>query len=537
VQISVKDGIATLSGSVSNILAKERAQRVSETIKGVRSIVDQVTVTPIARTDSQLKLDVERAMHDDIATRPHTIDVASANGKVTLSGTADSWQQKKMFAEVTEEVPGVKALDNAIVVHYSATRPDSEILADVNSRFDNDVWLDGDHLAVTVKDRIVHVSGIVGSVAQRERARSDGWVAGVDGVDTDAVEVDWFAKHDQREQAQDHPLKSDTQVGQAVRDAFQLDPRLKPLVPEVAVHNGAVVLSGIVSDAKARLAAEADARETVGVWSVRDKARVQPGGSPTDADIVRAIKRLLANDALVTDGNSLQVSIANGKVELKGTVTSSFDRMNALADVGRVPGVAEIDDQLIVQRPPEEIRASIDDRLSWDPMVQRDRVSVAMAPNGDATLTGTVDDWSEIKAATSCVEAHEIRATATTVTTPALMRGWSYYLTTGAETSSSRLGCNVISMGRLFARPGGRIVASNRVELTVTRAREALRFHPQRHEQFHDLNGTRGRELPVRREASCLNGYVFRMTGHLEAPTIDRLQDTPHASESPFRPA
>jgi hypothetical protein len=34
-------------------------------------------------------------------------------------------------------------------------------------------------------------------------------------------------------------------------------------------------------------------------------------------------------------------------------------------------------------------------------MVQRDRVSVAMAPNGDATLTGTVDDWSEIKAATS----------------------------------------------------------------------------------------------------------------------------------------
>jgi osmotically-inducible protein OsmY len=306
-----------------------------------------------------------------------------------------------MFGEVAEEVPGVKSLDNAIVVRYSTTRPDSEILADVKNRFENDAWLDGDHLGVTVKNRIVHVSGLVGSVAQRERAGSDGWVAGVDGVDTEAVNVDWFAKHDQREQAQDHPLKSDAQVAQAVRDVFQLDPRLKPLVPEVSVGSGAVVLSGVVSDPKARLAAEADARETVGVWSVRDEVRVQPGGPPTDADIVRAIKRQLANDALVTNGESLQVSIVNGKVELKGTVTSSFDRMNAVADVGKIPGVAEIDDHLVVQRPPEEIQSSIEDHLSWDPMVQRDRVSVAMAPNGDATLTGTVDDWSEIKAATN----------------------------------------------------------------------------------------------------------------------------------------
>jgi osmotically-inducible protein OsmY len=401
VQVIVTQGIANLSGSVSNLLAKERVRTVTETIKGVRSLVDQVTVTPIARADLQIKSDVASALHDNIATRPYTIGVAAADGKVTLSGTADSWRQKSMFAEVAKEVPGVKALDNAIVVRHSATRPDSEILADVKNRFANDAWLDGDRLTVTVKDRIVHVSGLVGSVAQRERARSDGWVAGADGVDTEPVEVDWFAKHDQRDQAQDHPLKSDTQIAQAVRDAFQMDPRLKTLVPEVVVNSGAVVLSGIVSDPKARLAAEADARETVGVWSVRDEVRIQPGGKPTDADIVRAITRILAADALLTNGKSLQVSIANGKVELKGTVPSSFDRMNAVADVGRVPGVAEIDDQLIVQRPPEEIQSSIEDRLSWDPMVQRDRVSVAMAPNGDATLTGTVDDWREIKSATN----------------------------------------------------------------------------------------------------------------------------------------
>ena len=75
------------------------------------------------------------------------------------------------------------------------------------------------------------------------------------------------------------------------------------------------------------------------------------------------------------------------------------ERFYAIADVESIPGVTEIDDGLSVKRPPADIKASIDDRLFWDPMVQRDRVSVAVAPDGVTTLTGTLDSWSEIKAA------------------------------------------------------------------------------------------------------------------------------------------
>jgi len=38
--------------------------------------------------------------------------------------------------------------------------------------------------------------------------------------------------------------------------------------------------------------------------------------------------------------------------------------------------------------------------LFWDPTLEPDRVSVAVAPDGVVTLTGTLDSWGEIKAAT-----------------------------------------------------------------------------------------------------------------------------------------
>lgn len=399
VQVTVAQGIASLSGSVSNLLAKNRAVPIAEMIKGVRTVVDQITLNPIARTDQTIESDVAKALHDDVATRGCKIGVAVKDGAVTLSGTADSWQQKRMFGDVAEAVSGVKAIKNEVTVHYSVTRSDSEIVADVKNRLGDDAWLDGDLLEVTAAGHTVHLRGVVGSAAQKTRAYADGWVAGVDAVDDTGLTVDWSAARDQRG-LRDYPVKSDEQVLQAVRDAFQFDPRLKTLQPQAAFHNGMITLTGIVSDAKARRAAEADARDTVGVWKVHDEVLVPPAGKPTDADIASAILRLLADDVLVPGGKSIHVSSTNGKIVLTGTVASAFERTSVLADVDRVAGVAEVDDELVIEQPPAEIKTSIDDHLDWDPMVESDHVSVTVAPNGDATLSGTLDSWSEIKAAT-----------------------------------------------------------------------------------------------------------------------------------------
>ncbi|MGD0679619.1 MAG: BON domain-containing protein [Polyangiaceae bacterium] len=100
--------------------------------------------------------------------------------------------------------------------------------------------------------------------------------------------------------------------------AFLLDPRLKKLMPEVAVQN-TVVLSGTVDTPNARRAAEGDAQDTMGVWNVRDEVLVQPVGKPTDFDIERAVRRELAEDIFLPDGKSIRVSSAKGKIALRGS--------------------------------------------------------------------------------------------------------------------------------------------------------------------------------------------------------------------------
>ncbi len=349
-QVRVDDGSCVLSGAVGSVLAKERALRIVQTLKGVRAVIDHVEVRPVVRADPQLEGDVMRALQQDGVTRTDLVTVAAKDGRLTLSGVAASWPERALFTEVAETVNGVKTIDNRISVTYALVTPEAQVAGAVRQRIANDIWLDGDAIAATITGRDVHLRGVVGSVAEKARARSDAWLAGVDSVDDDGVVVDWAKRDDQRRFI-DHAFRSDEDVAQAVRDAFELDPRLARLEPLVEVRNGVVELTGTVDSAKARHAAELDAKDTVGVMDVRNMAVVQEASRPADADLERGVKR-----------------------------TRPADELN-------------------VERSPQEIKADIEDRLYWDATVERGSVKVSLSTDNVATLHGTLDSWSEIRAA------------------------------------------------------------------------------------------------------------------------------------------
>lgn len=399
VQVAVTQGIATLTGSVTTYVARERASKLAGTIRGVRSVVDEIAVNPPARTDDQIKSDLEKALHDDLATRSSAVGIVVRDGKVTLTGTTDSWQEEALIGEVAKTVPGVRSVDNQIAFHYAMVRPEAEVAAEVNHRLSTDLWLDGDKVVATVKGQAVRLDGVVASYDQKLRANSDAWVEGVNSVDDSGVLVDWVARDKQR-MVSEFPFRSDADVAQAIRDAFKYDPRLRSFQPKVSVQDGTAVLTGTVDSASARRAAESDARNTIGVWEVRDEVLVPPASAqPSDADIDRMARRVLEDDVFLADRPAIHVSTSHGKATLSGAVTSGVERLDAVMDVASTPGVVEVDDQLTVKLTPEELKRAIEDRLRWDVMVQRDRVSVAVAPDGVATLTGALDSWSEIKAA------------------------------------------------------------------------------------------------------------------------------------------
>ncbi len=46
ITVESENGIVSLAGTVGNILAKERARNVTEAVKGVRSVVNMIQVSP-----------------------------------------------------------------------------------------------------------------------------------------------------------------------------------------------------------------------------------------------------------------------------------------------------------------------------------------------------------------------------------------------------------------------------------------------------------------------------------------------------------
>ena len=78
---------------------------------------------------------------------------------------------------------------------------------------------------------------------------------------------------------------------------------------------------------------------------------------------------------------------------------TSSERFDAVSDATNLFGVSEVDDELTVTAPPAGIKAGIEERLTWDARLPHDLVTVVVAPDGTATLTGTVNRWSELRAA------------------------------------------------------------------------------------------------------------------------------------------
>ena len=401
IDVNTDEGIVTLSGSVDNILAREKATEIAETLKGVRSVVNRITVKPIVRPDKEIRKDVQRALLIDPATDSYEIKVTVRKAAVTLTGTVESWQEKQLCAQVTRGVKGVKDVRNEIAVASTSVRPDSEIKPEIERTLRSDVWVDSAFIDVKVKDGAVTLSGSVGSAAEKSQAFEHAWVAGVKSVDSTKLEVKWWLRDEMR-RGEEYVTKTDKEIEKAVKDAFFYDPRVFSFNPSVYVDNGVVTLTGIVGNLRAKKAAEQDARNTLGVWRVKNYLKVRPRTLKKDDQLAKDVRLALSLDPIV-EKHQVNVSVLNGKVYLYGWVDSSYERIQAESVASRIKGVVEVDNGLQVasrrwsretQKSDWEIRQDIRDELWWSPYVDSDKVTVTVK-DGIVTLTGTVDSWRE----------------------------------------------------------------------------------------------------------------------------------------------
>jgi len=410
IDVRTKDGIVTLSGPVENLLARERAPEIAATIKGVRSVINFIDVLSIIRSDAQIRSDVEQALLDDPATDLFEINIEVRNGAVTLSGKVDSWQEKQLCLLVAKGVIGVKEVKSKIQVAQKSKRPDDEIRADIKRRLAYDVWIDDALIDVKVMRGEVILSGIVTSLTEKTRTFRFAWVSGVKSVEDKDLMVDWSKSKNMRRNFETRPRKSDDEIKQALKEVFLYDPRLSPFNLTVSADNGVVTLSGQVNNLKAKNVAEQDARNTIGVWLVRNHIKVRPGIGPhsspkpdADAELARKVRLALLRNPY-THQHEITVTVNNYLVMLDGTVNSNLEKERAEDAASVVKGVTAVVNNLKVNKtwmPKEdwEIKKDIEDELWWSPFVDEGDISVAVTEGG-ATLVGVVDTLRERRVAT-----------------------------------------------------------------------------------------------------------------------------------------
>lgn len=120
--LKVHNGIVTVSGSVIDYPSRDSAVDIIVATRGVKGVVDDITVQPVSPMDDSIRLAAARAIYGNpqfIRYRndpAHPIRIVVKNGHVTLDGVVDSQVDKSAAGAAVRSIPGVFGVKNDLVV-------------------------------------------------------------------------------------------------------------------------------------------------------------------------------------------------------------------------------------------------------------------------------------------------------------------------------------------------------------------------------------------------------------------------------------
>lgn len=250
IEVSVAKGDVVLNGQVGSAFAKSAAEQKSWVagvnsvdVRGVKVDFDFHDGTRRRKrledvTDEKIVETIQLAMRQDprVLSYLDTVDVASADGSVTLTGKVGRLRAKEAAEKVARGTIGVWRVKNNLKVRWSDEELAShEVIDNVQAALSRDPYVSRHAIRVHCRNAHVNLYGLVDSEFEKKVA---GWVAGsqkgVVHVNSSlAVAKKWEPK-------------SDAEIKADIEDKLEFTFFDKSNNIDVTVENGVAVLRGKV---------------------------------------------------------------------------------------------------------------------------------------------------------------------------------------------------------------------------------------------------------------------------------------------------
>jgi osmotically-inducible protein OsmY len=114
----VENGVVTLTGTVDWQYQRDEAELIAGNLLGVTAIEDDIYLADTTPSADDVEKKIKSAFSRTAKLDAKALTVATVDGTVTLGGRVRSWDEHDTAVAAAWAAPGVKAVDDLLVVAY-----------------------------------------------------------------------------------------------------------------------------------------------------------------------------------------------------------------------------------------------------------------------------------------------------------------------------------------------------------------------------------------------------------------------------------
>jgi osmotically-inducible protein OsmY len=117
IDAQAKNGVITLTGSANWQYQRGEAYTTASNVPGVAEVMDQVHLEDMPKA-ADVQGSIKKALERNADVDADAISVDTSDGTVSISGTVGSWGEHDEVIAAAWSAPGVKSIDDLMVVRY-----------------------------------------------------------------------------------------------------------------------------------------------------------------------------------------------------------------------------------------------------------------------------------------------------------------------------------------------------------------------------------------------------------------------------------